>query len=230
MSGEGVLPHVIYREDALDYAPKLIGDVLSSLLARKGGSIATAVAGGRAVPEALGNVSVDWRRVEVFLADERLVPLPSKDRNFPAVRESLVGKAGLPVQNLHPFVMEEGVRGYERELSAFGKAFDAVILSAGEDGHVASLFPRLSVMDDSEGFLELHDSPKPPSARMSMSRRLLLSSRAGILLFIGEGKRRALERFLDSSVSWEDCPAKLVARLPEYHVLTDMRPQSDPHA
>ena len=49
--------------------------------------------------------------------------------------------------------------------------FSVVLLSLGEDGHVASLFPEGSVVDDGPGHILVEDAPKPPPRRLSSYSR-----------------------------------------------------------
>lgn len=207
---------IISRKDILEFSPGFVGKTINALIAPTG-SINIGIAGGRTVPDVVSRSPIEWKRTEAFVADERLVPLDDRESNFRNLKDALQGKA-----RLHPFSLEKGIKDYERELREQGGAYDAVVLSAGEDGHIAGLFPNGSVLDESEYFVEFHDSPKPPRDRMSMSRKLLLRSELGIVLFIGEEKRAALEMFLDKDARWEDCPAKLVLQLPVHYALTDI--------
>lgn len=196
-----------------------------------------AACGGRSVAGILRSLAsrqaVPWHRVHCFMVDERMVAPDHEQSNFRLLRESLldglVEDGRLPRANIHPFVLDEaapelGVARTANELEALGGRFHLALLSAGEDGHVAALFPNHgSVRSRAPLFLTMEDSPKPPPRRMSASRGLLLHSAAALLLFIGEGKRAALARFLDQGVDLESCPAKLVLALPESLVLTDLR-------
>jgi len=70
--------------------------------------------------------------------------------------------------------------------------FDLILISSGEDGHVAALFPNHhSVRKQAEYFLTMNDSPKPPPERMTASLSLLKRSTIALVLFYGEGKKDA---------------------------------------
>lgn len=211
-----------------------------------------AVCGGRSVAGIFRRLAqrddIAWARVHVFLVDERQVPLEHQDSNWRLVQagllEALIADARLPATNVHPFlfeVLEGGGQGQTPQsvdgdagvaqalekctqaLAALGGRFDVVLLSAGEDAHVAGLFPEHpSIRDPAPYFVAFGDAPKPPPRRVSASRALLLRSGAAILLFIGAGKRNALARFLDDRLDIESCPALLVRSLPESLVLTDL--------
>ncbi len=193
------------------------------------------VVGGRSVGgiyAALRDRALPWNRVHVFLADERLVPASSDESNWKLVRADLLTRADggdvLPASNGHPYPFdparpEAGIPAYDRALADLGGRFDVAILSAGEDGHTASLFPdHPSVRDDATGFVLVEDSPKPPPRRVSASRALLAHTGLGVLVFYGEEKRAALDLFLADGVRVETCPSRVVASMDRGLVLTDL--------
>lgn len=176
---------------------------------------------------------VDWSKVEVFMVDERCVPLNSDESNFKGIYESglreLMESGLLPEKNVHPYDDEKStVEDYWREFSEVGGHFDIVILSAGEDGHVASLFPgdadfgTGSIWRDGDGFISVEEAPKAPARRISASRTLLEKSDMGVLLFFGESKKEAFELFIDESFDVGTCPAKLIKKIPDAFIFSDL--------
>ena len=209
--------------------------------AASGGTRAVlAVVGGRSVGgifAALQSAAVPWQSVHVLLADERLVPIDSDESNFKLVNADLIEplrKRGvLPAGNVHPFQVDDsrpdrGIDAYRDVLRALGGRLHAVVLSAGEDGHTASLFPRHPSIDDpGDSFVLVSDAPKPPPDRMSASRRLLAAAALGVIVFYGEGKRDALRRYDDPTLGVRDCPSKVVGEMAAALVLTDLAPTRD---
>lgn len=199
------------------------------------GPIILGLCGGRSVEGIYRllaeRADLPWQRVHIFLVDERRVPINHPDSNFRLVNETftapLVDTGALPAENLHPFISDESAPGrgtgaYARELDHLGGRFHIAILSAGEDGHVAALYPSHSALEQSAPtFLALNDSPKPPPRRITCSLPLLARSAMGLLLLFGEGKREALRRLMDPGVSVAECPAKVIESLPVAHILTD---------
>jgi 6-phosphogluconolactonase len=214
---------------------KLIGAI--SALAREKEHVTIALCGGRNVQgifeQMLKAKRVNWKKVHLFVVDERLVEITDEESNFLLMKKFLIDplivRGDLPKENAHPFIYEparpdKGVIAYERELHKYGGRFDIVLLSAGEDGHIAGLYPNHhSVADESNYFLTMTDSPKPPKERMTTSRRLLLHSKVAILLFVGDAKREAYNKFRDMTVHHFDCPAKLVNGITESFVITDLK-------
>ncbi len=216
-------------------AADLIAGAARRLLATQD-RVVLALCGGRSaagVFAALAKAELPWPRIHIFMADERLVPRDHPDSNFRLVAEHLATPlaAGnvLPEENVHPFAAEASdaraaVAAYSAALLRTGGRYDISLLSVGEDGHVASLFPRGSVLDDAPMHILVTNAPKLPPMRMTMSRDLLLRAHTAVLLCSGEGKRNAYEALADPNVDWRDCPARLAAQLPEAYVLSDLRP------
>lgn len=72
--------------------------------------------------------------------------------------------------------------------------FDLVLLGLGADGHTASLFPGMpwGDADDAPDVVAVHEAPKPPAKRVSLSVRRLSRSRRALFLVAGAGKRAAV--------------------------------------
>ena len=118
----------------------------------------------------------------MFLLDERLVPEDHPESNYKLVKKHMGDK--VPPDMLHQFKYTannstQAVFDYEKELERFGGLFDIVLASSGEDGHIASLFPKHhSVKQEKTGFFLLNDAPKPPPDRMSASYNLIRQASA----------------------------------------------------
>ncbi len=222
------------RNELEKKAAELIRDSVFRVLRSKKCAI-LAVPGGRSVSGIFRHLMKDrfmpWDDVHLFMVDERLVPVTHEKSNFRLAKETflqyLVDEGRLPKENLHPFVMDNfksdfGAEKYAEELKGCGGVYDIVLLSSGEDGHVGALYPdHHSVRDESEFFIVMHDSPKPPKDRMSMSRSLLLRAETALLLFFGEAKREAFEKFGRDADDYEACPARLVHKIKNGYVFSD---------
>jgi 6-phosphogluconolactonase len=97
------------------------------------------------------------------------------------------------------------------------------MFGAGEDGHIASLFPgRSELLSAGTAFLSVRDAPKPPSDRVSMSPALIRTISSICLLFFGESKRDALRNFQDEEAPPASCPAKLARAAGNLLVAADL--------
>lgn len=203
-------------------------------------SVTLGLVGGSSVAgvyKKLFESDLDWSKVHIFMVDERCVPTTNEESNFRGIYEgflrALIAAGKLPEENVHAFHFDEihdesCVVKYFESLShpalavePSGQKFDIVILSAGEDGHVGSLFPNhKSIKDESEGYITVDEAPKAPRLRVSASRKLLEKSDMGVLLFFGEQKRKAFQNFTDDKLSVIECPAKLTMKMGEVYVLS----------
>lgn len=203
------------REELEQKAANLIEEKINLLLKEK---IILGFPGGTSVSGILQNLAkknLNWEKIHIFLVDERITP-DKKETNFHIINENFLRKIEIPKENIHRF---ENLEKYNEEFKSLFEYFDIILLSSGEDGHVASLFPQ-GVLHG-ENFIKIDNSPKPPSTRMSASLKLLEKSKISFLLFFTKNKKQAYKKFLDESVALEDCPAKLVNETEESYVFVD---------
>ena len=222
------------RKNLEKYAAEVIENCIRKVL-KKQGRVVFAIPGGKSVTEIFKNlttISIPWEKVHLFMVDERIVPLDDKESNLRVAHESfiysLINDNILPKKNVHPFIMnpseaDRGLSQYERDFKRQGGKADLVLLSAGEDGHIASLFPNHhSIKNESEFYLLINDSPKPPSGRITMSRTLIQSAQYVLILFFGEEKRNAYQLFTSDDLDSISCPAKLALTVKDSYVFTDI--------
>lgn len=146
---------------------------------------------------ALAGEAHDWPRWQVWFGDERCLPADHPERNSRMAREAWLDRVAFPAANVHVIPAELGpiqaAAAYARELAGVGD-FDLVLLGLGEDGHTASLFPGhdWGVAVDAADVLPVHDAPKPPPERVSLSARRLSRAQRVLFLLQGAGKRQAV--------------------------------------
>lgn len=174
-----------------------------------GGRVAAVVY--RAVAESPARNQIDWQRVEFWWGDERFLPDGDPDRNETQAREALLSHLDVDPARVHPMPADTGqgaeaaAAAYAEELAAAGSPkFDVLMLGVGPDGHVASLFPgypQLEVLDVAA--VAVHDSPKPPPTRVSLTFPRLDRSREIWFVVSGEDKADAVAQALSGG----DVPA-----------------------
>ena len=159
--------------------------------------------------------AVDWRRVHVWWGDERWLPSGDPDRNDTQNDEAGLSTLGLDPAHVHRVAgpdgsasPEESARAYAAELGSQGAGFfDVMVLGVGPDGHVASLFPHHPAAGTTGvAAVAVHDSPKPPPDRVSLTRECLERSREVWFLVSGADKADAVRRGV-SGAPFERTPA-----------------------
>ncbi|WP_061292450.1 6-phosphogluconolactonase [Herbidospora cretacea] len=143
--------------------------------------------------------AVDWRSVDVWWGDERFVPADSPDRNEKQAREALLDAVDLDPKRVHPMAASDSgltpEEAAERYAANLGSApeFDVLMLGMGPDSHVASLFPghpALHVSDRTA--VAVHDSPKPPPTRVSLTFPAIRAAREVWVIASGAEKAAAV--------------------------------------
>jgi 6-phosphogluconolactonase len=170
--------------------------------------------------------------VHFFIIDERLVPIDHPDSNYKLLQDTFINplmqEGRIASSNANPFILDlakedRGAQDYEHLLAKHGFHYDIILLSSGEDGHVGALYPHHhSIADSHHGFIVMDDSPKPPPERMTSSLSLMQTAEIAVLLFVGEAKREAYDKFKNSQYSVTDCPAKFVLEMKDATVFTDL--------
>lgn len=185
-------------------------------IALTGGSIAERIL--RQVADAHESASapeVDWARIVFWWGDERFVPRADAERNEGQARAALLDRVPVDPSRVHPVPSSDDVPDAEAAAAAYAETmrthgageFDLVLLGVGPDGHVASLFPgHPQVHVDDAIAVAVHDSPKPPPDRVSLTRPALNRAREVWFLVSGAEKADAVGRAL-SGAPVEEIPA-----------------------
>ncbi|MDB5180575.1 MAG: 6-phosphogluconolactonase, 6-phosphogluconolactonase [Candidatus Saccharibacteria bacterium] len=144
--------------------------------------------------------ALDWSKVTVLIGDERMVALNHKDSNYGAI-SSLFNKS-IELSKLKWLVPDTtrdtatAARDYAAKIAAENFVeFDLVWLGVGEDGHTLSLFPGNVAFTEptDEWVIPVHDSPKPPSERITLSLKALEYVDELVIFAVGASKQDALK-------------------------------------
>jgi 6-phosphogluconolactonase len=140
----------------------------------------------------------DWSRVEFFWGDERCVPPEHPESNYALAWESLLSRVPHMPEKVHRIEVEAGAEGaasgYEALLRGEGLGaghaprLDLVLLGMGEDGHVASLFPGSSALEESERLVLPVSAPRPPVERVTLTLPAINAARQVFFLVQGAVK------------------------------------------
>ncbi len=188
--------------------------------------VLTGGSGGSALLEAVGDSpqrdEIDWSQLVLWWGDERFLPAGHPDRNAQQAHDALLGSVPLNPDHVHPMPAADGPDGgrlaaaaarYADQLAAASggagpcPAFDVAVLGVGPDAHVASLFPgHPALRETGRSVVALHDSPKPPPTRITMTRPTLCAAREVWFLVSGPDKAAAVA-LARSGAAFDEAPA-----------------------
>ena len=206
-------PHTHVLGDFAKQAAQMVADAILTTIAQKG-RCRLGLAGGTTpacvyselaalLPAtAYGQLLITWTDERVL---EKVGQHPGDwqpfdpESNLRTAYAEWLSKVAMPVENVLPMSLSGDAKA---ELLRFGRAFheqfdgglDIALVGVGEDGHVASLFPGHPALDVEDSVLAVHDSPKPPAARISLTLRTLKQAETLIVLARGKGKAAVLAR------------------------------------
>ncbi len=158
------------------------------------------LAGGttpRRIYESMRSADADWASWHIYFGDERCLPADHAERNSRMAALAWLDHVAIPRGQIHPIPAENGsevaAADYAQVLQGI-EQFDLVLLGLGEDGHTASLFPGRDPGNtpDAPAVLAVHDAPKPPPERVSLSANRLGAARRVMFLVTGESKLQAV--------------------------------------
>ncbi|MFJ6250796.1 MULTISPECIES: 6-phosphogluconolactonase [unclassified Streptomyces] len=208
---------VVHRDKELmaqAAAARLITRIVDAQASR--GSASVVLTGGRngnGLLAALGSApardAVDWSRLDLWWGDERYLPDGDPERNDTQAREALLDRVPLDPARVHAMPASDGPYGddveaaaaaYAEELAAAAgpggrggvPGFDVLMLGVGPDTHVASLFPELPAVRETERtVVGVRGAPKPPPVRISLTLPAIRAAQEVWLLAAGEDKAKA---------------------------------------
>jgi 6-phosphogluconolactonase len=210
---------VVHRDKELmacATAARLITKIVDAQASR--GSASIVLTGGRngngllaALSSAPARDAVDWSRLDLWWGDERFLPEGDPERNVTQAREALLDAVPLDPARVHAMPASDGPYGsdieaaaasYAVELAAAARpedhaqvpSFDVLMLGVGPDTHVASLFPELpGVRETERTVVAVHGAPKPPPLRVSLTLPAIRAAHEVWLLAAGDDKAEAAE-------------------------------------
>jgi 6-phosphogluconolactonase len=202
-------------------AARFVAAVLDAQAARgvaqvalTGGSMGSAIFAS--LLQTPGRSAVDWSQVFVWWGDERYLPAGDPDRNDTQNDEAGLSDLGLDAAKVFRIEGPDTSESAEASADAYAETirdhgtgdFDVVLLGVGPDGHVASLFPHHPAQRI-EGTIAVavHESPKPPPDRVSLTFECLNRTREVWFLVAGSDKAHAVASALAPGADRWDVPA-----------------------
>ena len=199
---------------AATVASRLVAKIVDAQAER--GTAGVVLTGGRIAGKVLQTLkdlpaaaAIDWSHVDLYWGDERFLPAGDGERNETQARAALLDALPLDPQRVHPMPASDGPDGEDAEAAAARYAaelrlggaelppFDVLMLGVGEDGHVASLFPDHPVLNETGTTAAVHDSPKPPPTRITLTMPAIQTADEVWLIAAGPDKTASVGRALN---------------------------------
>lgn len=208
---------------------------LSEASVKERGVFAIALSGGslisliRKLCEAPYSKTVDWSKWYIFWVDERVVAKNHADSNYKLAKDGFLSKVPIVPSHVHSindtvsaekaaedyeFVIRQLVRTRVISVSDVSDCpkFDLILLGMGPDGHIASLFPDHSILDEKDEWVTfVTDSPKPPPERITFTLPVINSASNVAVVVTGSSKAEAAHLAIDDvGPDVPPSPAKMV--------------------
>ncbi|SNY50687.1 6-phosphogluconolactonase [Paractinoplanes atraurantiacus] len=199
---------------AATVASRLVAKIVDAQAER--GTASVVLTGGRIAGKVLHTLkdlpaaaAIDWSHVDLWWGDERFLPSGDADRNETQARAALLDALPLEEARVHAMPASDGPDGDDAEAAAARYAgelrlggadvppFDVLMLGVGEDGHVASLFPEHPVLNETGTTAAVHNSPKPPPTRITLTMPTIQSADEVWLIAAGPDKTESVGKALN---------------------------------
>lgn len=177
----------------------------------------------------------EWQNlqhVHFWFSDERFVDSQSPDLNANQAQEALFSCRNIDPSHIHRSPSSDLVSSVQEAAVIYGDhivealsashctGLDLTLLGLGPDTHVASLFPDHKDSEQQDVVIAIHDSPKPPPLRVSLSYKTINESERVWLIAKDSAKAAALSKVI-SPPEGEDVPGSRVNGRRQTLVWTD---------
>jgi len=151
--------------------------------------------------EKLAQAPLPWEKIKIIQLDERYVPSDDKESNLGMLRKSLFAHAPIPPENIFSFDTSlpyiSAAQEMNRRLGQLEKPgrplLDCLILGAGADGHIASLFEGDSALGSTDYATVAYAKNYPIPQRLTLTLKALEQASHALLLLKGAEKIPVVE-------------------------------------
>jgi 6-phosphogluconolactonase len=199
-------PNIFRFQDEAEFHKTALEDVSLSIkeILKKEKTCRIGLAGGstpKTLYSALAEQNLAWDKIVVIQIDERQVPSDHPESNLKMIRDTLAKKIALRPENLLAFdtalPAESAAKDMSRKLITLSHErfpiFDLLILGAGADGHIASLFEGDAALQSSNYAAVAHAAGQKVEARLTLTILALKSADRALLLLKGAEKAPVVE-------------------------------------
>lgn len=184
-----------------------------------------ALSGGSAIElykELAKNKEFFTEELTLWQVDERFVPLKHEHSNAGKILnafgkyESILNFNYFDTEIIeNPATEAEKLRainlatnGYEQSLVEYNEDFELTILGIGPDGHIASLFPHSSALDEETRLVANTQTEEfDVKDRLTITYPMILRSKQILVVIQGESKKNLVDKIREDKIDFHKFPA-----------------------
>ena len=216
-SGVAVKPRIVACRDSVDWAAMASAEINSAIqettITHGVCSLMLTAGYTASLLYSLWEKSSLPQRLDInyYFGDERCVPPQHVDSNFGSVTRILWPRGipdGILIRRMRAECANVEIAACEYE-DLLPNLVDVLLLGMGPDGHIASLFPGHAALHESERSVAPIVGPKAPSARMTVTPKVIRQAKKVFLLVMGAEKGRVLAEALKTPADVDSLPVRL---------------------
>ena len=151
----------------------------------------------------------NFNKLYFYLTDERNVPTSNENSNYKMISDNLF--LNFEKKNLNFYKFETELKDKKKIIDNYNNklpnTIDITLLSIGDDGHVASIFPNdMCVINSNSNVSFVHRKLKPD--RFTVTPKYLLKSKKIFLLASEYSKKKAVSNLINNKkINQNEMPA-----------------------
>lgn len=162
---------------------------------------------------------VEWKRWEVFFAEERAVSTESPESAYGRVYEQLLGRVPVREEKVRPMFslgldVATAAEQYAAEVTGLlgdPPVFDLVLFTVGRNADVLGLHPLCPALEESRPVAGVVDPPLDPEGdRVTLTPPALRAARTLMVVAFGGRHARALRMTLEDADDRRRIPAQVI--------------------
>ena len=161
-----------------------------------------------------------WRRTHLWFVEERGIPFEDERSNFRLISDLIGDHADIPSEQFHPIFAEAATAAgdYEAEIKeALGwrekgqDRLDYVLLTVGDDGRTAGLFPGSPAMGEAGKLVCESRDVERSEAHVTMTPLFINAARFIAVIATGIERAGTVQRLASGHETAEEMPIKGIA-------------------
>jgi 6-phosphogluconolactonase len=201
-----------------------IGFIVESAIEARGAAVIALAGGKTPIPiyEKLSSAKLDWKRITIVPADERIVPLGDPLSNVTALAKFFLPNGARVIPIVPNALVDYRAAGWSADalMQDLHWPLDLCLLGVGKDGDTASIFSGPDFDEAVAGTQErramgVMPDPLPadaPVPRVTLSLSAITAARALLIAVTGKEKRTVIETAIEQGRSSASPIGRVLAR------------------